>query len=83
MRINSPISLENAIGAEAQDAYELALSQMSEEQQEAVVLRIEFGFTYQQVADAIGSPSANAARMMISRALIKLAEEMKAFRGEQ
>jgi RNA polymerase sigma factor (sigma-70 family) len=75
--------LDIAIGTEAQEAYERALSQMSEDQQEAVVLRIELGFTYQQVADAIGSPSANAARMMISRALIRLAEEMKAFRGEQ
>jgi RNA polymerase sigma-70 factor (ECF subfamily) len=74
--------LEEAIGTEAQEAYERALSGLPEDQQEAVVLRIELGFTYQQVADAIGSPTANAARMMISRALVKLAEEMKEFRGE-
>ena len=39
-------------------------------------LRIELGFTHQEVADAIGAPSANAARMLVSRALVRLAELM-------
>jgi hypothetical protein len=43
----------------------------------AVILRIEFGFGYQQIAEAVGSPSANAAQMTVSRALVRLAEALE------
>jgi DNA-directed RNA polymerase specialized sigma24 family protein len=32
--------------------------------------------TYEQVAQALGKPSADAARMAVSRALLRLAQEM-------
>jgi hypothetical protein len=35
---------------------------------------VEFGYTAPEIAAAIGSPSANAARMVVSRALVRLAE---------
>ena len=38
--------------------------------------RIELGLPYAMVAEAIGKPSADAARMAVSRALMKLAKEM-------
>ena len=68
--------LEQAIGRERLAAYETALARLPEKQQEGVVLRIEMGFTHDQVAEAIGSPSANAARMLVTRALVRLATEM-------
>jgi len=73
---DGPSLLERAIGREAVEAYEAALATLPEEQQEAVVLRIEFGFTYPEIAEALCRPSANAARMMVSRALVRLAEVM-------
>jgi RNA polymerase sigma-70 factor (ECF subfamily) len=71
-----PSPLERAIGTEALERYELALRRLSELQQEAVVLRVELGFTYAEVARSLGSPSANAARMTVTRALVRLAEVM-------
>lgn len=56
--------------------YEAALEKLPEIQQQAVVLRVEFGYSHQEIADAIGSPSANAARMTVTRALVRLAEIM-------
>lgn len=76
---NAPSHLERAIGREAVEAYEEALASLPEEQQEAVILRIEFGYSYPEIAEALERPSANAARMMVSRALVRLAEVM----GEQ
>ena len=71
-----PSPLEVTIGREKLEAFEMALSRLSPEEQEAVVLRIEMGFTHEQVAQAIGSPSANAARMLVARALVRVAAEM-------
>jgi RNA polymerase sigma-70 factor (ECF subfamily) len=69
-------ALEEAIGHETLERYEAALAMLTEEQREAVVLSIEFDYTHQQVAEAVGKPTANAARMMVSRALVRVAEIM-------
>jgi RNA polymerase sigma-70 factor (ECF subfamily) len=66
--------LERVLGREAIARYEAALATLSPREQEAVVMRVEMGFTHQQIAEAIGSPSWNAARMFVSRALLRLAE---------
>ncbi|HEX9639801.1 MAG TPA: sigma-70 family RNA polymerase sigma factor, partial [Candidatus Krumholzibacteria bacterium] len=66
--------LEEAVGREALEAYEDALSKLPPRVQEAVVLRVEWGLGHAEVADALGLPSANAARMAVSRALARLAE---------
>ena len=68
--------LDAAIGREAVERYERALEQLSEADREAVILRVEFGFSFQEIADAIGKPSADAARMAVGRALETLAALM-------
>jgi RNA polymerase sigma factor (sigma-70 family) len=68
--------LEAAIGAEAVDRYESALARLRPEEREAIVARVEMDGSYQDVAAALGKPSADAARMAVSRALLRLAEEM-------
>ena len=68
--------LDTAIGHEAVERYEAALARLRPEDREAVVVRIEMDGTYQDVAQALGKPSADAARMAVSRALLRLAEEM-------
>lgn len=72
--------VEEAIGREALERYEKALSDLSPEQREAVMLRFEFGYTHLEVARATGKPSANAARMVVARALVHLIEAMDEFR---
>jgi DNA-directed RNA polymerase specialized sigma24 family protein len=68
--------LEEMIGKEVMEAYEDGLAALPEGMQEAVILRLEFGFTHRQIADALGSPSPNAARMLVSRALVRLSRMM-------
>jgi RNA polymerase sigma factor (sigma-70 family) len=68
--------LEAAIGVEAVERYEAALARLTPEQREAIVARVEMDCTYQEVAQALGKASPDAARMAVSRALLRLAEEM-------
>ena len=76
MTAAEPSLVEQAIGKEMLEAYESALSVLPEEHQEAVIMRVEFGYTYREIAEALGRPTANAARMTVSRALLRLAEGM-------
>jgi RNA polymerase sigma-70 factor (ECF subfamily) len=68
--------LEAAIGEEALERYEAALARLRPEEREAVIARVEMDGSYQDVAVALGKPSADAARMAVSRALVRLAREM-------
>jgi RNA polymerase sigma-70 factor (ECF subfamily) len=75
-----PSVVEQAMGKEVLVAYEAGLTLLTEEQREAVILRLEFGYTFQQIAEATGRPSADAARMAVSRGILRLAEAMDAHR---
>jgi RNA polymerase sigma-70 factor (ECF subfamily) len=79
---SDPSPLEETIGREKVEAYERALDLLTPQQQQAVICRVEYGMTYEEVRRAIDAPSANAARMLIGRALVRLAQEMKAHRDE-
>jgi RNA polymerase sigma-70 factor (ECF subfamily) len=74
---SAPSPLEAMIGREMLDRYERALATLSEEDREAVLLRIEMGFSHQEIADALRIASANAARMRVARALLVLAKAMR------
>jgi len=69
--------LDAAIGAEAVDAYERALEALSDGDREAIVLRVELGFDFEEIAEQLGKPSASAARMAVTRAIKRLAHEMR------
>lgn len=69
--------LEYAIGMETFERYEAALSRLSTEEQEAIIGRVEMDNTYDELARNLGKPSADAARMAVTRALVRLAEEMQ------
>jgi RNA polymerase sigma-70 factor (ECF subfamily) len=66
-----------AVGHETFIAYEAALATLPPAQQEAVILRVEFAYSFPEIAAALESPSANAARMMVTRALAQLASAMQ------
>jgi RNA polymerase sigma factor (sigma-70 family) len=68
--------LDEAIGREAVDRYETALARVRAEEREAIVARVEMDCSFEEVAQALGKPSADAARMAVSRALLRLAQEM-------
>ena len=68
--------LEQAIGAETVDRYERALSRLKDTEREVIIGRLEMGYTYDELAEALGKPTAEAARKSAQRALVRLVEEM-------
>lgn len=72
--------LDHAVGRDIAEAYEAALATLPEEQRLAVILRVDFGLSHQEVADALGRPSWNAARMLVARGLLKLSERLESAR---
>ncbi len=73
---DSASPLEEAIGSEAMARYEAALEALDPASREGVIARLELGLPFADIAPLIGKPSADAARMAVSRALVKLAEAM-------
>lgn len=69
--------LEQVVGREALARYERALARLRPAEQEAIIGRIELGFTYKELAESMGSPSSEAARKAAQRALVRLVEEME------
>ncbi len=69
--------LEAAIGRQATERYERALERLNASDREAIIARVELGCSYDELAVALGKPSAEAARKAAQRAMIKLAAEMK------
>jgi RNA polymerase sigma factor (sigma-70 family) len=60
------------------ERYDRALNRLKEEEQrEAVVMRIEAGYSYEEIGRDLRKPSANAARMFVARAIARVAEHMR------
>ena len=77
--VESP--LEQAIGQEAVERYEGALQRLNAEEREAIIARVEMGYSFEELAEALGKPTPDAARKTAHRALVRLAEEMKRAAG--
>jgi RNA polymerase sigma-70 factor (ECF subfamily) len=69
--------LERAIGREAVERYERALERLTPQEREAIIARLEMGYSYDELAEALAKPTADAARKTAQRALAHLVEEMK------
>lgn len=68
--------LEEAIGSEALRRYEAGLDRLSDDDQSLIVARIEMGLSFDEIAQMTNRSSADAARMAVGRALVRLAAEM-------
>lgn len=68
--------LEEAIGREAAERYDAALGELDESDREAIVGRLELGYDYDELALALDKPSADAARMAVRRAVLRLAAKL-------
>ena len=65
------------IGREAVEAYEQALERLNPGEREAIIARVELGYSYDELAVMLDKPTGDAARKAAERALVRLAEEMK------
>lgn len=71
--------VEQVAGRQALERYERALATLPDAAQQAVLLRLEFGYDYERIAEAIGARSPDAARMTVVRALKSLAGALDEF----
>lgn len=69
--------LDHVISDETFERYESALARLPADQQEAFIMRIEMDCGYREIALALGRPTAEAARMLVRRAVQALAELLK------
>lgn len=72
--------LDQAIGVENRLLYDAALQRLRDEDREAIIGRLELHQNYEELAALLQKPSANAARVAVTRALHRLADEMRQVR---
>ena len=68
--------LEFTIDREDHRRYRAALARLRPADRDAIVGRIELGYTYEQLALTLRKPSPEAARLAVRRALLRLGDEM-------
>lgn len=68
--------LEAAIGRQGVERYEAALARLKVDDRELIIARVELGLSYPEIALSTGRTSANAARMAVVRALVRLTEAL-------
>ncbi len=68
--------LEKAVGMEEIERYEDALGRLRPVERESIILRVELGYSYEELARLLGKPTSGAAHKATKRALVRLAEEM-------
>lgn len=64
-----PSALDRVLDAEAMARYQTAFSALDVKDREALIARAEMGYSFEQIAQLVGKPSANAARMAVTRAI--------------
>ena len=74
----SPFDL--AVDEEDQRRYTAALDRLLPIDREAIVGRIELGYSYEQLALILKKPTPGAARVAVRRALLRLSDEMRCVR---
>lgn len=75
-----PSPVEQLVGQERLRAYEAALASLPKRQQGLIVMRLEFGMSYPEIASEVGS-TPDAVRVMVARALVQLASALKPHQG--
>jgi RNA polymerase sigma-70 factor (ECF subfamily) len=68
--------LDIAVGREGVERYEAALQRLRPIDREAIVGRMELQYDYEELAVFLNKPNANAARVAVTRALVRLLEQM-------
>lgn len=69
--------LEMALSRETHAHYVRALACLKAADRNAIVARLVLGYSYEQLALVLGKPTAEAARLAVRRALLRLAREMQ------
>jgi len=68
--------LDHTIDRDRRRRFRAGLTTLSPRDRRALVMRLEAGASYEDIATALGCPTPNAARVTVGRALHRLAEHM-------
>lgn len=68
--------LDEVIGRESLESYESALAALSEKDRDRIIMRLEMGLSYREIAEVLGSPSEDTARVAVRRALERLRKRL-------
>src|SRR2546427_3566478 len=69
--------LEQAIGRESLERYDRALDRLKPEEREAIIARLEMGYSYDEVAEMLGKPTGEAARKAAQPGAVRPAEGVR------
>jgi RNA polymerase sigma-70 factor (ECF subfamily) len=70
--------LDRAMANESLERYDAGLEKLTAQDRDAIVARLELGLSYGEIAERLGKPNANAARMAVVRAIERLTVVMNA-----
>ena len=70
--------LESAIDEEDRRRYDTAVQRLRPSDRAAIIGRVDLGYSYEQLALVLEKPTAEAARLAVRRALLRLKEEVDA-----
>jgi len=76
----APSPLEEAIGRESVECYQAALQTLPAKQRQAVVMRLEMGFSYREIAETLGAGTEESVRISVRRGLERLRQRLPEFR---
>ncbi len=71
----APALIDQLVGTDRVRAYEQALAGLPKRQQGLIVMRVEFGMSYPEIAAEVGG-TADAARIMVARAMVQLSRNL-------
>jgi RNA polymerase sigma-70 factor (ECF subfamily) len=74
--VAAPSPLQHAIGREAVEKYRAALQRLRPLDRQAIVARLEWQLTYEEIAALLNKPTAEAARLTVTRAIARLIKAM-------
>lgn len=80
-RLETAAPVAELAGSDSFAAYQHALATLPKRQQELLLMRIEFGMSYAEIAAEVGGKP-DAARMMIGRSIAMLAQALKESGGD-
>lgn len=69
---DEPSSLDRLVGRQRLERYEAALARLTPPERDAVVARLEFGFTHAELASVLGKNTSDAARKFCGKAIARL-----------
>ena len=72
----SPHPLTPKLAADLLARYEASMDRLTTADRHAIIARIELGLSWPDVVELLNTPGTAAARMQVSRALVRLAREM-------